>query len=142
MEIANQVRKQSRRTCMDKDQRRNLPKKKEKQKQPKLPRLEKLLSPILLDCGTHRRVYPRWDTGEGKRLRPPIKVNVNSGNGELLISYRLDADPQNLLKPHRLYGDESKWHTASTFPVTAVVTDRNGNGFEVTIASSESQKAN
>ena len=130
----------------DKDQRRNLPKKKEKQKQPKLPRLEKLLSPILeWDDWTAAHIVVFTRVGilvKEKRLRPPIKVNVNSGNGELLISYRLDADPQNLLKPHRLYGDESKWHTASTFPVTAVVTDRNGHGFEVTIASSESQKAN
>ena len=128
---------------MDKDQRRNLPKKKEKQK---LPRLERLLSPILeWDDWTAAHIVVFTRVGllvKEKRLRPPIEVNLTSGNDELLISYRLDADPENLLKPHRLYGDESKWHTASTFPVTAIVTDRSGHGFEVTIASTDSQKAN
>jgi hypothetical protein len=63
-----------------------------------------------------------------KRLLPPIEVNLTSGTDELLVCYRLDADPKNLLKPHRLYGDKSKWHTDSTFPVTAVVTDQTGMG--------------
>jgi hypothetical protein len=80
---------------MDKDQRRNLPKKKEKQK---LPRLERLLSPILeWDDWTAAHIVVFTRVGllvKEKRLRPPIEVNLTSGNDELLISYRLDADPE------------------------------------------------
>jgi hypothetical protein len=63
--------------AMDKDQRRNLPKKKEKQK---LPRLERLLSPILeWDDWTAAHIVVFTRVGllvKEKRLRPPSKSDL------------------------------------------------------------------
>ena len=67
-------------------------------------------------------------------LAMPVDVHITSEADESLLSYRVEStDPKGW--GHIIDSDESKWHNADIFPVTAIISDRNGAGFELTIDS-------